>query len=77
MADIPPISSNVWGKVVSNATTLQLNSFATKMLLARIVSKEKSNNQFSRESYELIADFFNKNHDVPKIAQDLDLIKSL
>ncbi len=77
MISIPSITSGVWMKLVASSDSLNLNSFATKMLLSRIVSKEKEASQFSNESYELISDFFNKNHDIPNIAKDLDLIKAL
>lgn len=77
MVNIPPISSGVWSKLVTSSSSLALNSFATKMLLSRIVSKEKKAAQFSKESYELISDFFTKNHDIPNIVKDLDLIKAL
>ncbi len=77
MVNIPPITSAVWTKLVKSSANLNINSFATKMLLSRIVSKEKDSSQFSNESYDLIKDFFSKNHDIPNIAKDLDLIKSL
>lgn len=77
MVNIPPISSGVWPKMVASSASLNLNSFVTKMLLSRIVSKEKGAAQISSESYELISDFFTQNHDVPNIAKDLDLIKAL
>jgi len=59
------------------ASNLSFNSFATKMLLTRIIAKEKSSKQFSYESYELLHDFFSKNYDVPKIAKDLEIINTL
>ncbi len=77
MPKIPPKSSDAWLKLVVQTSSLKFNSFATKMLLTRIIAKEKASKEFSSESYELLHDFFSKNYDVPKIAKDLEIINTL